>query len=102
MTSTPSAINGAFAKALRQTRKAYGLTQEDFSTTSGRTYVSSLERGLKSPTLEKIADLAETLKVHPLTLLALTFEQLHRGETSEQQWKRIQKELKRITSGKEK
>lgn len=63
----------AFAKALKKTRINQGLTQEDFSDVSSRTYISTLERGLKSPTLEKIDDLADTLQVHPLTLLTLTY-----------------------------
>lgn len=49
------------------------MTQEDFSTTSSRTYVSMLERGIRSPTLSKIDELSETLGIHPLTLLALTY-----------------------------
>jgi transcriptional regulator with XRE-family HTH domain len=44
----------AFAKALRHARKSRGLTQEDFSDVSSRTYMSTLERGKKSPTLDKI------------------------------------------------
>lgn len=40
---------------------------------SSRTYLSSLERGLKSPTLEKIDQLAGTLDVHPLTILVATY-----------------------------
>jgi hypothetical protein len=32
-----------------------------------------LERGLKSPTLEKIETLAGLMKIHPMTLLALTY-----------------------------
>lgn len=62
-----------FAKALKKARKAKGLTQEDFSTLSSRTYVSTLERGLKSPTLSKINELAEILNIHPLTLLLLAY-----------------------------
>jgi transcriptional regulator with XRE-family HTH domain len=49
------------------------MTQEDFSTTSSRTYVSMLERGVRSPTLSKINELSETLGMHPLTLLALAY-----------------------------
>jgi transcriptional regulator with XRE-family HTH domain len=49
------------------------MTQEDFSTTSSRTYVSMLERGVRSPTLSKINELSETLGIHPLTLLALAY-----------------------------
>lgn len=40
---------------------------------SSRTYVSSLERGLKSPTLNKVEHLAEMLELHPLTLLVLAY-----------------------------
>jgi len=58
-------------KAIRIVRKARGLTQEDFSDISSRTYLSSLERNLKSPTLDKLAQLAAVLQVHPVTLVAL-------------------------------
>jgi transcriptional regulator with XRE-family HTH domain len=61
----------SFAAALRTTRKARGLSQEAFSDVSSRTYLSSLERGLKSPTLNKVSELCAVLEVHPLTLLTL-------------------------------
>jgi transcriptional regulator with XRE-family HTH domain len=57
--------------ALRKIRKARGLSQEAFSGVSSRTYLSSLERGLKSPTIHKLAELCEVVEVHPLTLLTL-------------------------------
>lgn len=62
-----------FAKSIRKARKSKGLSQEDFGIASSRTYVSSLERGLKSPTLSKIDALAEVMEVHPLTLLVLAY-----------------------------
>ena len=65
--------NAAFGLALLHIRMQRKLTQEDFSSVSSRTYLSTLERGLKSPTLEKIDQLAETLKVHPLTLLTQAY-----------------------------
>lgn len=40
---------------------------------SSRTYLSSLERGLKSPTIEKVEQLASVLKIHPLSLLLLAY-----------------------------
>jgi len=46
------------------------MSQEDFGLISSRTYVSSLERNQKSPTLSKVDELATVLGVHPLTLLA--------------------------------
>ena len=64
---------GDFPRALRRARAAKGLTQEDFSDTSSRTYVSMLERGVRSPTLAKINELCETLDIRPLTLLALAY-----------------------------
>lgn len=68
MTAKPS-----LPEALKRIRKARGLSQEAFSNVSSRTYLSSLERGLKSPTLNKLDELCEVLKVHPLTLLTLTY-----------------------------
>lgn len=62
-----------FGVGLRRARKSRGLTQEDFSTVSSRTYLSSLERGIKSPTISKIEELASVLGLHPLTLLALAY-----------------------------
>lgn len=66
-------IKEAFGSALKKARNARGLTQEGFSDVSSRTYLSTLERGLKSPTIEKVDVLAKTLGIHPLTLLALTY-----------------------------
>lgn len=61
------------AKALKTARKARGLSQEAFSDVSSRTYMSTLERDLKSPTLSKLAELCEVMDVHPLTLLTLAY-----------------------------
>jgi len=66
-------IKEAFALALKQVRSARRLTQEDFSNVSSRTYVSTLERGLKNPTLDKIEDLASVMGIHPLTLITLAY-----------------------------
>lgn len=49
------------------------MSQEAFSDVSSRTYMSSLERDLKSPTLHKLMELCEVMEVHPLTLLTLAF-----------------------------
>jgi transcriptional regulator with XRE-family HTH domain len=38
-----------------------------------RTYLSSLERGIKSPTIDKIEQLASVLGVYPVTLLAMAY-----------------------------
>lgn len=66
-------IRIAFAKALRKSRKAKGLTQEDFAVVSSRTYLSTLERGQKSPTLDKVHALAQTIGIHMLSLMTLAY-----------------------------
>ncbi len=49
------------------------MSQEAFSDVSSRTYMSTLERNLKSPTLHKLTELCEVMEVHPLTLLTLAY-----------------------------
>ena len=67
------AAKNSLAAAIRTVRKARGLSQEAFSDVSSRTYMSSLERDLKSPTIHKLAELCEVMDVHPLTLLTLAY-----------------------------
>ena len=67
------AAKNSLAAAIRTVRKARGLNQEAFSNVSSRTYMSTLERNLKSPTIQKLADLCEVMEVHPLTLLTLAY-----------------------------
>jgi transcriptional regulator with XRE-family HTH domain len=62
-----------FGKALKKARIARKLTQEDFSDVSSRTYMSSLERGIKSPTIEKLDSLSRQMNFHPVTLLTLAY-----------------------------
>lgn len=86
-------IQHAFAKSLKIIRKAKGFTQEDFSVVSSRTYLSALERGLKNPTLEKIHGIAETMDVHPMSLLMLTYMQLDKKQSLESILQRVQREV---------
>ncbi|PCA97243.1 helix-turn-helix domain-containing protein [Pseudomonas aeruginosa] len=67
------AAKHSLAAAIRTVRKARGLSQEAFSDVSSRTYMSTLERDLKSPTLHKLTELCEVMEVHPLTLLTLAY-----------------------------
>ncbi|AMN47091.1 XRE family transcriptional regulator [Steroidobacter denitrificans] len=67
------AAKPSLAAAIRTVRKARGLSQEAFSDVSSRTYMSSLERDLKSPTMHKLTELCEVMEVHPLTLLTLAY-----------------------------
>lgn len=66
-------LRQSLATAIRMARKNKGLTQEDFGVVSSRTYLSSLERGLKSPTVDKLEEIAGVLDVHPATILLMAY-----------------------------
>lgn len=67
----PSGTEKAFGQALREIRKSRNLSQEQLALDSDfdRTYVSLLERGLKSPTVRTIVKLAATLDVPPSVMI---------------------------------
>jgi transcriptional regulator with XRE-family HTH domain len=64
-------IREAFALNLRKARHAKRLSQEALATDAGidRTYVSALERGIYSATIDMVAKLALILDVEPADLL---------------------------------
>jgi transcriptional regulator with XRE-family HTH domain len=73
--SSPEALLG---KEIARLRKRIGLSQEElgFRAEVHRTYVSQLERGLKSPTLGMILNLSRALKVSASKLVATIESQL--------------------------
>lgn len=64
-------IVDVLAAAVRRTRKALGLSQEDLALEAGldRTYVSQVERGTRNCTIIVLARLARALKTTPDRLL---------------------------------
>lgn len=86
-------LKQALGLALKELRSRKKLTQEDFSEVSSRTYLSTLERGLKSPTLEKIEELAGVLQVHPLSLLTLCYQHRNQEQSVEALFDQIRSEL---------
>lgn len=60
--SSPEAL---FGREVARLRKQLGISQEElaFRAEVHRTYISQLERGLKSPTLSVILKLSRALKV---------------------------------------
>lgn len=66
-------IKKSLGLAIQTSRKVKKITQEDFSEISSRTYISTLERGLYSPTVEKVDAIAKVIGIHPLTLLTLSY-----------------------------
>jgi transcriptional regulator with XRE-family HTH domain len=67
-----TALRRAFGDAIRERRIAAGMSQEQlsFDAKVHRTYVGDLERGLKSPTLDVIDQLARALDMSPTELIA--------------------------------
>jgi transcriptional regulator with XRE-family HTH domain len=65
----------AFGRTLRILRKKSGRTQEALAFDAGldRTYISLLELGMRSPTLDTIMALCHALKL-PISELAVSFE----------------------------
>lgn len=89
-------LRQGLANAIRTIRKSRGLTQEDFGVVSSRTYLSSLERGLKSPTLDKLEDIAQVLGVHPATMVLLAYVQQAEPAGRELLLKEISEEVKKL------
>jgi len=58
-------IDKKFGNVLKALRTERGLSQEEFAMNVGlhRTYISQLERGLKSPSLRTIKKICDELKV---------------------------------------
>ncbi|MCD5972021.1 helix-turn-helix domain-containing protein [Pseudomonas quasicaspiana] len=86
-------VKDAFGIALRNARTRRGLTQEDFHGVSSRTYLSTLERGLKNVTVEKAVELARQTGIHPLTLMVETFLILEPDVDLAALFKRVLKEV---------
>ena len=66
-------LDRAFGRAIRKRRVQLGLSQEALSFRAGlhRTYISQIERGIKSPSLRVVAALAEALGTQASTLVEM-------------------------------
>ena len=58
-------LDQSFGNALQRLRKKHDLSQEELAFRVGihRTYISQLERGLKSPSLRTIGKICDELKL---------------------------------------
>lgn len=64
-------INSALGKIIRRRRKELSISQERLAALSElhRTYISQIERGIKSPTIKTFFILAESLDIKPHELV---------------------------------
>lgn len=78
-------MNEALAKVLKRLRTKKNLSQEAFGFECGihRTYVSQLERGLKSPSLKTLCKICGVLEIGLADLMILLEKEM-KGVSSEQ------------------
>ena len=74
-------IREVFGRNLRRLRLAKGLSQEALAYEAGidRTYVSALERGVYSASIDMVAKLAAVLEVEPTALIKETSQRKRRS-----------------------
>ena len=67
----PALLDKAFGLALRDARATAGMSQEGLAEAASlhRTYISQMERGLKSPSLRVMKALADALGITVVSLV---------------------------------
>lgn len=88
----------AFGSALKEVRIRKEIAQEQLG--ASQSFVSTVERGIRSPTIETMEEFAERLGVNPATLIVLM--QVGLAGDEEALLKEIREEikaLKRVGSG---
>ncbi len=81
----------AFGQALRELRISKDLSQESIG--ASQSYVSDVERGLKTPSIEKLDEFASTIGIHPVTILAKSYLVKDRSLSAEDLMALVRKEL---------
>ncbi len=89
-------LQKALGLAIKEIRLSKQLTQEFFSDVSSRTYMSVLENGKKSPSVEKIDSLANAMGVHPLTIFTLSYLIADEDLSLDDLQRKISEEMKKL------
>jgi transcriptional regulator with XRE-family HTH domain len=66
-------LNASFGKIICDLRKSAGISQEELADRASihRTYVSQIERGLKSPTIAILLKLSKALNTTPSKIMRM-------------------------------
>lgn len=74
-----STINQALARVVTRQRKIINISQEELAAIAGihRTYVSQIERGLKSPTLPVLFKIAAALNINASEIILEIEKDVH-------------------------
>lgn len=91
-------LKTSFANVLRALRNKRNISQRDFADTTSRTYLSKLELGKSSITLDKLTQISERLQLSPLTLLTLTISE-DTGQPVNELLSNLQAELAELKGG---
>lgn len=72
-----------FGVIIREYRSKANISQDDLAEAANvhRTYISQIERGLKSPSLNVIFKLAHALKIPPHEIIKTVYERRHLRST---------------------
>lgn len=76
-------LKASFATVPRALPAKRNISQREFADTTSRTYLSRLEAGKSSITLDKLQQLSDRLGPSPLTLLTLTISESTGESTTE-------------------
>lgn len=88
-------LKEALGRALRDIRRKRSLTQEQLG--GSRAYVSDVERGVKSLSVEKLDVFAGHLELHALTLLAMGYLKQSPQISPRELLQQIEKELRVVS-----
>jgi len=92
------ALKSSFATALKALRGKRNLSQREFSDATSRTYLSKLESGRSSITLDKLDQVSERLELSPLTMVTLTLSE-ETGKTAADLMASLRAELEELQGG---
>lgn len=89
-----SVLKRALGAVLREYRVKRKIAQEGMG--PSQSYISNLESGRWSPSLDKIEQMAAVLGIHPATIILAGYIKAGEQTTPEELIERIQSELKQI------
>jgi transcriptional regulator with XRE-family HTH domain len=66
-------LKQTFGYVFNRARRKAGLVQEDFEPITSRSYVSYIERGKVSVSMDKLNELSKIIGMHPASLIFQTY-----------------------------
>lgn len=89
-------LKTSFGNIFLLARKAAGLVQDDFEPTTSRSYVSYIERGKVSITLDKLHELSNLMSIHPVSLIFKTYLTYDEEVSALDLMSRIMEDMKKL------